>query len=92
MNRDEIKTLENALEFINELEQKHSTHKVEVDGLTSKLTSFEKINSELKQENENLKKQVYDYWIQIPREDNRQEVKSGQVKEVIDDLETLLIK
>ena len=69
MNMDEIKNLEDALLVIDELHKAQATHKIEVEGLTAKCNEFEKENKVLTNEVDKLKKQVYDYWIQIPRED-----------------------
>ena len=69
MNMDEIKSLEDALLVINELHKVQATHKIEVEGLNAKCKEFEKENKVLTNEVDKLKKQVYDYWIQIPRED-----------------------
>ena len=69
MNMDEIKTLEDALLVIDELQKAQATHKIEVEGLTAKCNEFENENKELTNEVDKLKKQVYDYWIQIQRED-----------------------
>ena len=69
MNMDEIKTLEDALLVIDELHKAQATHKIEVEGLSAKCKEYENVNKELTNEVDKLKKQVYDYWIQIPRED-----------------------
>ena len=69
MNMDEIKSLEDALLVIDELHKAQATHKIEVEGLSAKCNEYENLNKELTNEVDKLKKQVYDYWIQIPRED-----------------------
>ena len=69
MNMDEIKSLEDALLVIDELHKAQATHKIEVEGLSAKCNEYENKNKELTNEVDKLKKQVYDYWIQIPRED-----------------------
>ena len=69
MNMDEIKTLEDALLVIDEMHKAQATHKIEVEGLSAKCKEYENVNKELTNEVDKLKKQVYDYWIQIPRED-----------------------
>ena len=69
MNMEEIKTLEDALLVIDELHKAQATHKIEVEGLTAKCNEYENENKVLTNEVDKLKKQVYDYWIQIPRED-----------------------
>ena len=69
MNMEEIKSLEDALLVIDELHKAQATHKIEVEGLTAKCNEYENANKVLTNEVDKLKKQVYDYWIQIPRED-----------------------
>mgnify|MGYP003441081719 FL=1 len=69
MNMDEIKSLEDALLVIDELHKAQATHNIEVEGLSAKCKEYENENKALTTEVDKLKKQVYDYWIQIPRED-----------------------
>ena len=68
MNMDEIKSLEDALLVIDELHKAQATHNIEVEGLTAKCKEYENKNKDLTNEVDKLKKQVYDYWIQLPRE------------------------
>ena len=69
MNKEEIKSLEDALLVIDDLHKAQATHNIEVEGLSAKCKEYENKNKELTNEVDKLKKQVYDYWIQIPRED-----------------------
>ena len=68
MNMDEIKNLEDALLVIDEMHKAQATHNIEVEGLTAKCKEYENKNKDLTNEVDKLKKQVYDYWIQLPRE------------------------
>lgn len=68
MNMEEIKSLEDALLVIDELHKSQATHNIEVEGLTAKCKEYENANKELTNEVDKLKKQVYDFWIQLPRE------------------------
>ena len=68
MNKEDIKNLEDALLVIDELHKAQATHNIEVEGLNAKCKEFEKENKELTNEVDKLKKQVYDYWIQVPRD------------------------
>lgn len=74
MNMDEIKSLEDALLVIDELHKAQATHKIEVEGLTAKCNEFEAENKALTSEVDKLKKQVYDYWIQLPRDGGSKEI------------------
>ena len=69
MNKEEIKSLEDALLVIDDLHKAQATHNIEVEGLYAKCKEYENKNKELTNEVDKLKRQVYDYWIQIPRED-----------------------
>ena len=90
MNMDEIKNLEDALLVINELHKAQATHKIEVEGLTAKCNEFEAENKALTNEVNKLKKQVYDYWIQIPREDGNKVINDNSTEQAdsisLDDL------
>ena len=68
MNMEEIKSLEDALLVIDELYKAQATHNIEVEGLNAKCKEYENVNKELTNEVDKLKKQVYDYWIQLPRD------------------------
>ena len=68
MNKEDIKNLEDALLVIDELDKAQATHKIEVEGLTAKCKEYENKNKDLTNEVDKLKKQVYDYWIQLPRD------------------------
>ena len=68
MNLEEIKSLEDALLVIDDLHKAQAKHNIEVEGLNAKCKEFEKENKELTDEVDKLKKQVYDYWIQLPRD------------------------
>ena len=87
MNKEEIKSLEDALLVIDELHKAQATHKVEVEGLSAKCKEYENVNKDLTDEVDRLKKQVYDYWIQIPREDGNKVVNDSNNKQA--DLITL---
>ena len=90
MNKEEIKNLEDALLVIDELHKAQATHKIEVEGLNAKCKEFEAENKVLTNEVDKLKKQVYDYWIQIPREDGNKVINDSNDKQAesisLDDL------
>lgn len=80
MNREDIKNLEDALLVIDELDKAQATHKIEVEGLTAKCKEYENKNKDLINEVDKLKKQVYDYWIQVPREVGNKETNDSNVE------------
>ena len=81
MNMDEIKSLEDALIVIDDLQKAQATHKIEVEGLSAKCKEYENVNKELTNEVDKLKKQVYDYWIQIPREDGNKVINDSNIEQ-----------
>lgn len=80
MNKEDIKNLEDALLVIDELHKAQATHKIEVEGLTAKCKDYENKNKDLTNEVDKLKKQVYDYWIQLPREGGNKETNDSNVE------------
>ena len=90
MNKEEIKSLEDALLVIDDLHKAQATHNIEVEGLSAKCKEYENKNKELTNEVDKLKKQVYDYWIQIPREDGNKVINDSNDKQAdsisLDDL------
>ena len=81
MNMDEIKSLEDALLVIDDLQKAQATHKIEVEGLSAKCKEYENENKVLTNEVDKLKKQVYDYWIQIPREDGNKVINDSNIEQ-----------
>ena len=81
MNMDEIKSLEDALLVIDDLHKAQATHNIEVEGLNAKCKEYENVNKELTNEVDKLKKQVYDYWIQIPRDDGNKVINDSSDKQ-----------
>ena len=90
MNKEEIKNLEDALLVIDELGKAQAAHKIEVEGLTAKCKEYENKNKDLTNEVDKLKKQVYDYWIQLPREDGNKVINDNNSEQAdlisLDDL------
>ena len=80
MNMEEIKNLEDALLVIDELHKSQATHNIEVEGLNAKCKEYENKNNDLTNEVDKLKKQVYDYWIQLPREGGNKETNDSNVE------------
>ena len=80
MNREDIKNLEDALLVIDEMHKAQATHKIEVEGLSAKCKEYENKNKDLTNEVDKLKKQVYDYWIQLPREGGNKETNDSNIE------------
>ena len=82
MNKKEIKTLEDAMIYINDMEKTIQDNKTHLEGLQNKVTTLEKDKEILTKENGDLKAKYYDLWASQPRTDNtiQEETKEEPVK------------
>lgn len=82
MDKKEIKTLEDAMSYINEMEKSMQDNKTHLEGLQNKVNTLEKDKETLTKENGDLKAKYYDLWTSQPRTDNtkQEEVKEEPVK------------
>ena len=87
MDKKEIKTLEDAMTYINEMEKFLQDNKTHLEGLQNKVNTLEKDKETLTKENGDLKAKYYDLWTSQPRTDNtkQEETKEETVKS-LDDL------
>ena len=88
MEKEEIKSLEDALSFIADLEEIQNNKTIEIDGLNAKMKEMDTSIKKITEENKELKERCYDLFMKIPRqqEDKKQEeVKKVQSKS-LDDL------
>ena len=87
MNKKEIKTLEDAMTYINDMEKTIQDNKTHLEGLQNKVNTLEKDKETLTKENGDLKAKYYDLWTSQPRTDNtkQEETKEETVKS-LDDL------
>lgn len=90
MNKKEIKTLEDAMSYIDEIEKIQQDNKTHLEGLQNKLSTLENEKDVLSKENSDLKAKYYDLWASQPRTDNikQEEEKEESVKS----LEELLME
>ena len=82
MNKKEIKTLEDAMIYINDMEKTMQDNKTHLEGLQNKVNTLEKDKETLTKENGDLKAKYYDLWASQPRTDNtiQEETKEEPVK------------
>ena len=82
MDKKEIKTLEDAMSYINEMEKSMQDNKTHLEGLQNKVNTLEKDKETLTKENGDLKAKYYDLWTSQPRTDNtkQEETKEEPVK------------
>ena len=82
MDKKEIKTLEDAMTYINEMEKSMQDNKTHLEGLQNKVNTLEKDKETLTKENGDLKAKYYDLWTSQPRTDNtiQEETKEEAVK------------
>ena len=86
MDKKEIKTLEDAMTFINDMEKTIQDNKTHLEGLQNKVNTLEKDKETLTKENGDLKAKYYDLWASQPRTDNtiQEETKEEPVKSLED--------
>lgn len=86
MDKKEIKTLEDAMTYINEMEKSMQDNKTHLEGLQNKVNTLEKDKETLTKENGDLKAKYYDLWTSQPRTDNtiQEETKEESVKSLED--------
>ena len=89
MKKEEIKTLEDALTYISDLEEIQNNKTVEIDGLNAKMKEMETTSNKLVEENSELKQRCYDLFMKIPRQGevvNNQNIKKEEPVKSLDDL------
>ena len=89
MKKEEIKTLEDALTYISDLEEIQNIKTIEIDGLNAKMKEMETTSNKLVEENSELKQRCYDLFMKIPRQGevvNNQDIKKEESVKSLDDL------
>lgn len=90
MDKKEIKTLEDAMSYINEMEKSMQDNKTHLEGLQNKVNTLEKDKETLTKENGNLKAKYYDLWTSQPRTDNTKQEETKE--ETVKSLDELLME
>ena len=90
MDKKEIKTLEDAMSYINEMEKSMQDNKTHLEGLQNKVNTLEKDKETLTKENGDLKAKYYDLWTSQPRTDNT--IQEETKEETVKSLEDLLME
>lgn len=90
MNKKEIKTLEDAMTYINDMEKTMQDNKTHLEGLQNKVTTLEKDKETLTKENGDLKAKYYDLWTSQPRIDNTKQEETKE--ETVKSLDELLME
>lgn len=86
MKKEEIKTFEDAMTFIDEMEKVGQDSKTHLEGLQNKVSTLEKEKESLTQENGDLKAKYYDLWTSQPRINNIQEETKEETVKSLDEL------
>ena len=88
MKKEEIKSLEDALQYITEIEELQDTKTIEIDGLNAKIKDYETTSNKLVEENNELKQRCYDLFMKIPRQGQvvnyHNEIKEEPIKSLDD--------
>ena len=90
MNKKEIKTLEDAMIYINDMEKSMQDNKTHLEGLQNKVNTLEKDKETLTKENGDLKAKYYDLWTSQPRTDNTKQEETKE--ETVKSLDELLME
>ena len=81
MKKEEIKSLEDALQYITEIEELQDSKTIEIDGLNAKMKDMETTSNKLVEENNELKQRCYDLFMKIPRQGQVVNYQNNEVKE-----------
>ena len=81
MKKEEIKSLEDALQYITEIEELQDSKTIEIDGLNAKMKDMETVSNKLVEENNELKQRCYDLFMKIPRQGQVVNYQNNEVKE-----------
>ena len=81
MKKEEIKSLEDALQYITEIEEMQDSKTIEIDGLNAKMKDMETVSNKLVEENNELKQRCYDLFMKIPRQGQIVNYQNNEVKE-----------
>ena len=88
MKKEEIKNLEDALQYITEIEELQDSKTIEINGLNEKMKDMETVSNKLVEENNELKQRCYDLFMKIPRQGQvvnyNNEVKEEPIKSLDD--------
>ena len=68
MKKEDIKNLEDAMQYITEIEEIQDSKTIEIDGLNAKMKDMETASNKLVEENSELKQRCYDLFMKIPRQ------------------------
>ena len=92
MKREEIKTLEDAMIYISEIEEKHKNHSVYIEALNTKVKSLEESNKTLSTENTSIKEKYFDLWLKESKTATIEEDKKVEEEPPTKSLEELLME
>lgn len=81
MKKEDIKNLEDALQYITEIEEIQDSKTIEIDGLNAKMKDMETTSNKLVEENNELKQRCYDLFMKIPRQGQEVNYNNNEVKE-----------
>ena len=90
MKKEEIKSLEDALQYITEIEEMQDSKTIEIDGLNAKMRDMETVSNKLVEENNELKQRCYDLFMKIPRQGQVVNYNNDLIEEPIKSLDDIL--
>ena len=81
MKKEDIKNLEDAMQYITEIEEIQDSKTIEIDGLNAKMKDMETASNKLVEENNELKQRCYDLFMKIPRQGQVINYHNEEIKE-----------
>ena len=92
MKKEEIKSLEDALSFIADLEEIQNNKTIEIDGLNAKMKEMDTSIKKITEENKELKERCYDLFMKIPRQGQEVKMQEEVKEESVKSLDDLLLE
>ena len=92
MKKEEIKTLEDALTYISDLEEIQNNKTIEIDGLNAKMKEMDTSIKKITEENKELKERCYDLFMKIPRQEQQVKMQEEVKEELVKSLDDILLE
>ena len=92
MKKEDIKSLEDALSFIAEMEEIQDSKTIEIDGLNAKMKDMDTSIKKITEENKELKERCYDLFMKIPRQGQVVNYQEQPKEEPVKSLDDILLE
>lgn len=92
MKKEDIKSLEDALSFIADMEEIQNNKTIEIDGLNAKMKEMDTSIKKITEENKELKERCYDLFMKIPRQEQQVKMQEEVKEELVKSLDDILLE